>query len=193
MTANCCRVCCSGIGRLWHCAPALVCSLVQLPVRFPCVLCGVLRGLLGSSGAHFPGWFGGPFTWRSAHTVAGPAVRCGDCWWCHDEAHRAQHHRSWGVEFRRPCQVAVPVGVPFLPTCFAARVRTSCLACLQHVWLRLPVLGSSFLYLLAVDSLDVLNPRNSKKREQIRSMPWPMLSFKVQGKWSSSGAGARKK
>ena len=39
------------------------------------------------------------------------AHRCGDCWWCHDEAHRAQHHRSWGVEFRRPCQAAVPVGV----------------------------------------------------------------------------------
>ena len=39
------------------------------------------------------------------------AHRCGDCWWCHDEAHRVQHHRSWGVEFRRPCQAAVPVGV----------------------------------------------------------------------------------
>ena len=80
---------------------------VQLPVRLPCALCGVLRGLLGSSGTHFPGWFGGPLTWRSAHTVAGPAApgphppahRCGDCWWCHDEAHCAQHHRPWGVEF----------------------------------------------------------------------------------------------
>ena len=39
------------------------------------------------------------------------AHRCGDCWWCHDEAHRAHYHRSWGVEFRRLCQVAVPVGV----------------------------------------------------------------------------------
>ena len=39
------------------------------------------------------------------------AHRCGDCWWCHDEAHRAQHHRPWGVEFRRPCQAAVPFGV----------------------------------------------------------------------------------
>ena len=39
------------------------------------------------------------------------AHRCGDCWWCHAEAHRAQHHRPWGVEFRRPCQAAVPVGV----------------------------------------------------------------------------------
>ena len=68
------RVLSCGFGRLWHCAPALVWFLVQLPVRFPCVLCGVLRGLLGSSGVHFPGWFGGPFTWRSAHTVAGPAV-----------------------------------------------------------------------------------------------------------------------
>ena len=37
--------------------------------------------------------------------------RCGDCWWCHDEAHRAQHHRSWGVELRRPCRAAVPDGV----------------------------------------------------------------------------------
>ena len=80
---------------------------VQLPVRLPCALCGVLRGLLGSSGTHFPGWFGGPLTWRSAHTVAGPAApgphplahRCGDCWWCHDEAHCAQHHRPWGFEF----------------------------------------------------------------------------------------------
>ena len=39
------------------------------------------------------------------------ALRCGDCWWCHDEAHRAQHRRPWGVEFRRPCQAAVPFGV----------------------------------------------------------------------------------
>ena len=62
------------LGRLWHCATALAWFLVQLPVRFPCALCGVLRGLLGSSGAHFPGWLGGPLTWRSAHTVAGPAA-----------------------------------------------------------------------------------------------------------------------
>ena len=39
------------------------------------------------------------------------AHRCGDCWWCHDEAHRAQRHRPWGVDFRRPFQAAVPFGV----------------------------------------------------------------------------------
>ena len=113
------RVLSCGFGRLWHCATALVWFLVQLPVWFPCALCGVLRGLLGSSGAHLPGWLGGPLIWRSAHTVVGPAApgphplahRCGVCWWCHDEAHRAQHHRPWGVEFRRPCQAAFPVGV----------------------------------------------------------------------------------
>ena len=68
------RVLSCGFGRLWHCATALAWFLVQLPVRLPCALCGVLRGLLGSSGAHFPGWLGGPLTWRSAHTVAGPAA-----------------------------------------------------------------------------------------------------------------------
>ena len=52
--------------------------------------------------------------------------------------------------------------------CLGARIL--CLACFQHVCMRLPVLGSSFfLHLLAVDSLDVLNLRNSsvcKKKSQ---------------------------
>ena len=68
------RVLSCGFGCLWHCATALAWFLVQLPVRLPCALCGVLRGLLDSSGAHFPGWLGGPLTWRSAHTVTGPAA-----------------------------------------------------------------------------------------------------------------------
>ena len=146
------RVLSCGFGRLWHCATALARFLVQLPVRLPCALCGVLRGLLGSSGTHFPGWLGGPLTWRSAHTVAGPAApgphplahRCGDCWWCHDEAHRAQHHRPWGVEFRRPCQAAVPFGVLSCRRALLPGARNLCSACLQHVCMRLPVLGSSF-------------------------------------------------
>ena len=111
-----------------------------------------------------------PLTWRSTHTVAGPAApgphplahRCGDCWWCHDEAHCAQHHRPWGVEFRRPRQAAVPFGVLSCRRALLPGARLLCLACFQHVCMRLPVLGSSFfLHLLAVDSLDVLNPRNS--------------------------------
>ena len=113
------RVPSCGFGCLWLCAAALARSLAQLPVRLPCALCGVLHWLLGSSGTHFPGWFGGPLTWRSAHMVAGPAApgphplahRCGDCWWCHDEVHCAQHPRPWGVEFRRPRQAADPLGV----------------------------------------------------------------------------------
>ena len=40
------RVLSCGFGRLWYCATALARSLVQLPVRLPCALCGVLRGLL---------------------------------------------------------------------------------------------------------------------------------------------------
>ena len=115
--------------RLIHCATALAWSLVQLPVRLPCALCGSstrVARLLWHATSQVG--FGGPLTWRSAHTVAGPAApgpcplayRCGDCWWCHDEAHCAQHHRPWGVEFRRPRQAAVPFGVPLLPTCSVA-------------------------------------------------------------------------
>ena len=37
--------------------------------------------------------------------------------------------------------------------------------------MRLPVLGSSFLYLLAVDSLDVLNPRNSSVSKKKKRFP----------------------
>ena len=61
------------LGVSGHCATALARSLVQLPVRLPCALCGVLRGLLGSSGTHFPGWFGGP-----SHL----AKRSHGCWAC---------------------------------------------------------------------------------------------------------------
>ena len=53
---------------------------------------------------------GGHPLWRSVHTGAGLAALglhslahgCGDCRWCHDEVHCAQHHRPHGVEFRRP-------------------------------------------------------------------------------------------
>ena len=119
---------------------------------------------------HHTGWFGGPLTWRSAHAVAGPAApgphplahRCGDCWWCHDEVHCAQHHRPWGVEFRRPRQAADPLGVLSCRRALSPAVRILCLARFQHVRMRPPVLGSSFfLHLFAVDSLGVLNPRNS--------------------------------
>ena len=117
----------------------------------------IRRGLLGSSGTLFPGWFGGPLTWRSAHTVAGPAApgphplahRCGDSWWCHDEAHCAQHHRPWGVEFRRPRQAAVPFGVLSCRRALLPGTRILCSACFQHVCMRLPVLGSSFFCILS--------------------------------------------
>ena len=53
---------------------------------------------------------GGHPLWRSALTGAGLAALgrhslahgCGDCRWCHDEVHCAQHHRPRGVESRRP-------------------------------------------------------------------------------------------
>ena len=115
-------------------------------------------------------------TWRSAHTVAGPAApgphplahRCGDCWWCHDEVHCAQHHRSWGVEFRRPRQAAVPLGVLSCRRALSPVVRILCSARDQHVRMRPPVPGSFlFLHLFAVDSLDVLNPRKKKVCSQI--------------------------
>ena len=63
--------------------------------------------------------------------------------------------------------------------------------CLQHVCMRLPVLGSSFLYLLAVHSMDVLNPRNSlclvKKKKN--SQRWPAASIIKCGvnPWLSAG------
>ena len=72
------------------------------------------------------------------------AHRCGDCWWCHDEAHCAQHHRPWGVEFRRPRQTAVPFGVLSCRRALSPGARILCSACFQHVRMRLPVLGSHF-------------------------------------------------
>ena len=113
------RILSCGFGRLWHCATALAWFLVQLPVRLPCALCGVLRGLLGSSGAHFPGWLGGPPTWRSAHTVVGPAAP--DLTLLLIGAVTAGGVMTklivrniivlGALIFRRPCHAAVPFGV----------------------------------------------------------------------------------
>ena len=47
--------------------------------------------------------------------------------------------------------------------------------------MRLPVLGSSFLYLLAVDSLDVLNPRNSSVCKKNGASEWLVTTQSIIG------------
>ena len=77
---------------------------------------------------------GHPF-WRSIHTGAGLAALgihslahgCGDCRWCHDEVHCAQHHRPRGVESRRPRRaLSTSWESSFADVCSVARRSQRC-------------------------------------------------------------------